>query len=142
MGVFLAQKLAGKPLTIVGDGNQTRDFTFVTDVVEAFVAAGKSRVSGEIYNVGSGSTTSVNSLASLIGGDTVNIPRRPGEPDATFADISRIKNDLGWQPRISIEEGVAEMLGHIDLWRSAPVWTPESIAVATEDWFKYLGGGT
>jgi UDP-glucose 4-epimerase len=142
MGVFLAQKLAGKPLTIVGDGNQTRDFTFVTDVAGAFVAAGKSNVSGEVYNVGSGATTSVNRLAALIGGDIVNIPRRPGEPDATFADISRIKAELGWQPRIGIEEGVAEMLGHIDLWRSAPVWTPESIAVATEDWFKYLGGGS
>lgn len=140
MGVFLAQKLAGKPLTIVGDGNQTRDFTFVTDVAGAFVAAGKSPVSSATYNVGSGATTSVNHLASLIGGDTVNIPKRPGEPDATFADISRIKAELGWQPRIGIEEGVAEMLGHIDLWRSAPVWTPESIAVATEDWFKYLGG--
>jgi UDP-glucose 4-epimerase len=142
MGVFLAQKLAKKPLTIVGDGNQTRDFTFVTDVAEAFVAAGRSHLSGQIFNVGSGETTSVNHLASLIGGETVHIPRRPGEPDVTFADISRIKADLGWQPRIGIEDGVAEMLNHIDLWRSAPVWTPESIAVATEDWFKFLGGGS
>jgi UDP-glucose 4-epimerase len=140
MGVFLAQKLANKPLTIVGDGNQTRDFTFVTDVAEAFVIAGESSVSGEIFNVGSGATTSVNHLASLIGGDTVNIPKRPGEPDATFADISRIVSQLGWKPRISIEDGVAEMLRHIDLWRNAPIWTPETIAVATEDWFKYLGG--
>lgn len=140
MGVFLAQKLANKPLTIVGDGNQTRDFTFVTDVADAFLMAGESSRSGEIYNVGSGASTSVNRLASLIGGETVNIPRRPGEPDVTFADISRIKAELGWQPRVNIEEGVSEILRHIDLWRDAPVWTPESIALATEDWFKFLGG--
>ena len=112
----------------------------MTDVAEAFVMAGESGVSGEIFNVGSGATTSVNHLASLIGGDSVNIPKRPGEPDATFADISRIVSQLGWNPRISIEDGVEEMLRHIDMWRNAPVWTPETIAVATEDWFKYLGG--
>src|SRR5579859_7545404 len=78
LGVFLAQKLAGKPLTIVGDGTQTRDFTYVTDVAEAFVRAGESSLTAEIFNVGSGGTYSVNRLAELIGGPTVSIPKRPG----------------------------------------------------------------
>lgn len=138
-GVFLAQKLAGQPLTIVGDGEQTRDFTFVTDIAQAVLAAAKSDLSGEIFNVGSGQTVSVNHLAKLLGGETVNIPKRPGEPDCTFADISHIKDELGWQPSVSIEAGVSTVLSNIDYWRDAPVWTPESISDATKDWFRYLG---
>lgn len=137
-GVFLAQKLAGKPLTIVGDGTQTRDFTFVTDVAEAFIRAAQSDVSGQIFNVGSGGTYSVNQLAALLGGETVHIPKRPGEPDCTFADIRKITNGLGWAPAIGLEEGVRRMLTEIDNWRDAPVWEPASIEKATEDWFKYL----
>ncbi len=138
LGVFLAQKLAGKPLTIVGDGKQTRDFTYVTDVADAFIAAGGSTLSGEVFNVGSGGTYSVNRLAELIGGPTVNIPKRPGEPDCTFADTTRIKAQLGWTPSVSFEEGVRRVMARIEDWRDAPVWTPASIAVATQDWFKYL----
>ena len=138
-GVFLAQKLNGQAFTVVGDGNQTRDFTYVTDVAAAMIAAAKSNRIGEIYNVGSGQTVSVNRLVELIGGKKIHIPKRPGEPDCTFADIRRITNDLGWTPKITIEEGVSEVLKNIEYWRNAPVWTPESIAVATNDWFKYLG---
>jgi UDP-glucose 4-epimerase len=137
-GVFLAQKLAGKPLTIVGDGRQTRDFTYVSDVVEALVRAARSGVSNQAFNVGSGGTYSVNQLADLIGGPRVNIPKRPGEPDCTFADISRIRSVLGWSPSVPFEEGVRRILDRIEDWRDAPVWTPDSIAVATKDWFKYL----
>ncbi len=138
-GVFLAQKLAGEPYTIVGDGNQTRDFTYVTDIVMALLAAIKSDKAGEIYNVGSGTTVSVNRIAELLGGEKVHVPKRPGEPDSTFADISRIQKDLGWSPKIPIEEGVANIVENIDYWRDAPVWKPETIADATEDWFRYLG---
>ena len=138
-GVFLAQKLAGEPFTVVGDGNQTRDFTFVTDVARAILTAAESDQSGQIYNVGSGTTVSVNRLVELLGGKKVHIPKRPGEPDSTFADISRIRQDLGWKPRVPIEEGVAEILKHIDYWREAPVWTSDKIADATKDWFSYLG---
>ena len=138
-GVFLAQKLARQAFTVVGDGTQTRDFTYVRDVVGALVAAAGSDRIGDCYNVGSGTTVSVNRLVELLGGEKVNIPKRPGEPDCTFADISRIKRDLGWTPTITIEEGVAEVLKNIDYWRNAPVWTPTSIAAATQDWFKYLG---
>jgi UDP-glucose 4-epimerase len=138
-GVFLAQKLAGHPFTVVGDGEQTRDFTYVTDVVDALIAAAKSNYSGRTYNVGSGTTVSVNRLVELLGGDKVHIPKRPGEPECTFADISRIRSDFGWEPKVSIERGIAELLKNIDYWHQAPVWTPENIAEATQDWFRYLG---
>jgi UDP-glucose 4-epimerase len=139
-GVFLAQLLAGEPLTIVGDGEQTRDFTFVTDVVDAIVTAANSDAAGEIFNVGSGAAVSVNRLVELLGAEkTVHIPKRPGEPDCTLADMTSIRKELGWTPSVPIEEGVATMLENIDYWRDAPVWTPEQIDGATEDWFRYLG---
>ena len=138
-GVFLAQKLNGQPFTVVGDGTQTRDFTYVTDVADALITAACSAHTGKIYNVGSGQTVSVNKLVDLLGGEKIHIPKRPGEPDCTYADIHQIKNDLGWSPKIAIDDGVAEVLRNIDYWRNAPVWTPESIASATQDWFRYLG---
>ncbi|MCC7447719.1 MAG: SDR family oxidoreductase [Anaerolineae bacterium] len=137
-GVFLAQKLAGKPLTIVGDGTQTRDFTFVTDVVNGLVMAAQSDLRNEVLNVGSGNTYSVNRLAELIGGETTHIPKRPGEPDCTQADVTKIERLLGWQAQVSLEEGARIMLDNIDYWRQAPVWTPDKIAEATKDWFVYL----
>jgi UDP-glucose 4-epimerase len=137
--VFLAQKLASKPFTVVGDGIQTRDFTFVTDVVDAFVRAAESDIEGEVLNVGSGNTYSVNYLVSLLGGDVVHVPKRPGEPDCTLADITKIKHMLGWKPKVSFEDGVRIMLQNIDYWRDAPVWDERSIAAATRDWFTYLG---
>ena len=138
-GVFLAQKLANQPYTIVGDGKQTRDFTYVTDVVGALIAAGNSAMQGEVYNVGSGKTVSINRLVELLGGEKIYIPKRPGEPECTFADISKIRADLGWAPMISIEDGVEKVVKDIDYWRNAPIWTPESISQATKDWFRYLG---
>src|SRR3989338_1513960 len=137
-GVFLAQKLNGKPFTVVGDGNQTRDFTFVTDVVDAFVKAAESDMEGEIFNVGSGGAYTVNRLASLLGGDVVYIPKRPGEPDCTWSDITKIQKQLGWKSKVAFEEGVKNILQHIDYWKDAPVWVPETIEKATEDWFRYL----
>ncbi len=137
-GVFLAQKINGKPFTVVGDGTQTRDFTYVTDVANAFIAAAESELRGEIMNVGSGGTYSVNQLVGLLGGAIEYIPKRPGEPDCTFADTGKIKAKLGWQPQVSFEEGVANMLAHIDYWQNAPLWTSASIADATVGWFKYL----
>ena len=137
-GVFLAQKLAGKPYTVVGDGTQTRDFTFVSDIVDAIIATAESDVSGEIINVGSDNTYSVNQLVNLLGGDVVRIPKRPGEPDCTWADISKAKNILNWYPKVNLEEGVGILLENIDYWREAPVWDEQSIAKATEKWFEYL----
>ena len=137
-GVFLKQKLAGKPFTVVGDGKQTRDFTYVTDIAKAFLAAAESSISAEIFNVGSGGTYSVNHLVELLGGERISVPKRPGEPDSTFADINKIKAILKWVPKISFEEGVGNMLAIIDDWREAPLWDQTSIAEATKNWFKYL----
>lgn len=140
-GVFLAQKLAGKPFTVVGDGTQRRDFVFVTDLARAFLLAAESDRSGEIYNVGAGQPQPVNRLVELLGGGhVVHVPKRPGEPDCTWADISKIRRHLGWEPRVSFEEGVATMLQHIDAWRQAPVWDPDSIQAATAGWFAALSG--
>jgi UDP-glucose 4-epimerase len=137
-GVFLAQKLAGKPLTIVGDGTQRRDFLYVTDVARAFYAAAVSDRVGRVYNLGAGNPQSVNHLADLLGGERVNIPHRPGEPDCTWADISKIQSELGWRPLVPFDDGVKTMLAHIDYWREAPVWDPASIAEATKTWFAFL----
>ena len=138
-GVFLAQNLAGEPMTIVGGGAQTRDFTYVTDVARAFLAAATTGIEGEVFNVGSGGTYSVNSLVRLLGGTACHIPKRPGEPDCTFADTTHIREQLGWEPRVTPEQGVRLMPENIDYWREAPVWNPESIAEATTEWFEYLG---
>lgn len=137
-GVFLAQKLHGQPFTVVGDGRQTRDFTYVTDVARAFLAAAESGLSGLALNVGSGDHYSVNRLVELLGGDVVHIPRRPGEPDCTFADISQIQRLLGWQAQVSLERGVETLLNNIDAWREAPVWDQASIDRATATWFHHL----
>jgi len=138
-GVFLRQKLAGVPFTVVGDGSQTRDFTFVSDVASAFLAAAHSDISGEVFNIGSGQTYAVNRLVDLLGGEKSYIPRRPGEPDCTFADMSKVNRMTGWTPSVSLEAGVARMLEVIDDWRDAPLWDEKSIASATADWFKHLG---
>ncbi len=140
LGIFLAQKLAGKPFTVVGDGTQKRDFVYVSDVVDAFVRAASSGIENEVFNVGSGNPQDINTLVSLLGGRVVHIPKRPGEPDCTWADITKIKRMLGWQPQVSFAEGIKEILKNIDYWKDAPVWTPKKIEEATKDWFKYLSG--
>lgn len=137
-GVFLAQKLKSQPFTVVGDGTQKRDFIYVTDLAKAFLAAAESPVTGEIFNVGAGNPQSINRLVELLGGPLVYIPKRPGEPDCTWANIEKIKKILGWSPQVSLEEGVASMLKQIDYWSNAPVWTPHSIEVATKKWFEHL----
>jgi UDP-glucose 4-epimerase len=137
-GVFLAQRLHGKPLTVVGDGTQRRDFVFVTDVARAFLLAAESDRTGEVFNLGSDNPQTVSRLVDLIGGTVVHVPKRPGEPDCTWADIGKIRRQLGWEPTVSFEKGVATMMAHIEDWRSAPVWTPEKIDAATQTWFQYL----
>ncbi|MDC0052033.1 SDR family NAD(P)-dependent oxidoreductase [bacterium] len=137
-GVFLAQKLANKPLTIVGNGNQTRDFIHVSDLVNGIIKAATSNKKGEIYNIGSGKETKVNKIAKLIGGRKVYIPKRPGEPNRSIADISKIKKHLNWKPKIKIEDGVKDLLSKIHYWKEAPVWNPASIKKATRVWFKFL----
>jgi len=137
-GVFLRQKLAGKPYTVVGDGSQRRDFLYVTDVARAFLAAAETGRVGRIYNLGAGMPQSVNRLIELLGGEKSYIPKRPGEPDCTWADITRVSTELGWKQQVSFEEGVAKIVANIEYWRNAPLWDPASIAQATKTWFDYL----
>lgn len=138
-GVFLAQKLAGKPLTVVGDGTQRRDFVFATDVAKAFLLAAESERTNAIYNLGAGNPQSINRLVELLGADEMAwLPKRPGEPDCTWADTSKIQRELGWTPTVSFEEGVRIMLEHIESWRSAPVWDEAAIAKVTKTWFECL----
>ncbi len=137
-GVFLAQKLANKPFTVVGDGNQTRDFTFVSDVVNAIIAAADSDLSGEVINIGSNNTYSINRLVELLGGEITYIPKRPGEPDCTWADITKATQLLDWEPKVSLEEGVDVLLNNIEDWADAPLWDEKSITKATKSWFKYI----
>ncbi len=137
-GVFLKQKLEGKPFTVVGDGTQHRDFLYVTDVAEAFFAAAETDLVGEIWNLGAGNPQSVNRLVELLEGEVVYIPKRPGEPDCTWADITKITAELDWKSQVSFEEGVSKILAAIDYWREAPLWEPDSIAEATETWFEHL----
>lgn len=142
-GVFLAQKIAGKPFTLVGDGTQRRDFLFVTDVARAFYLAATTDRVNEIFNLGAGNPQTVNRLIELLGGgDVVHLPKRPGEPDCTWADIGKIQRDLGWQQLVSFEEGVGQMLKNLNYWKQAPVWDPVSIAGATKNWFAFLEGRT
>ena len=137
-GVFLAQKLAKKPYTVVGDGKQTRDFTFISDIVSAIISAAESNVKGEIVNIGSNNTYSINRVVELLEGEVVYIPKRPGEPDCTWADISKAQKLLNWFPKVSLEDGVKILLDDMNYWQDAPIWDESSIAKATEKWFKYL----
>lgn len=137
-GVFLKQKLANQPFTVIGDGTQRRDFLYATDVAAAFLLAAESPLEGEVWNLGAGNPQSVNRLVELLGGPVVHIPKRPGEPDCTFADISKIRRELGWSQQVSFGQGVQHVLDDIDYWRDAPLWTPDSIAKATAVWFNTL----
>lgn len=137
-GVFLAQKLANKAYTVVGNGKQTRDFTYVTDVVNAMISAAHSKNENFIVNIGSGNTYSINYLVKLLGGKKIYIPKRPGEPNITWADIKKAKKLLKWNPKINLKEGVDMLMKDIDYWKKAPVWNKTSIKKATKLWFKYL----
>jgi UDP-glucose 4-epimerase len=138
-GVFLAQKLANKPYTVVGDGTQTRDFTFISDIISAIHKAAKSDLTGKVINIGSNNTYSINQLVKLLEGEVVYIPKRPGEPDCTWADISEAKKTLAWEPKVTLNEGVKILLKDMNYWKDAPIWDKNSIAKATEKWFEYLG---
>ena len=138
-GVFFKQKLEKKPFTVVGDGTQSRDFLYVTDIAKAFLAAAKTSYNGQIYNLGAGRPQSINQLVNYIGGDIVYLPKRPGEPECTWADITKITSELNWKPRVGFKEGVAKMMVEIENWKDAPLWDPSSIEKATDIWFRFMG---
>ena len=122
-GTFLAQKISGSPLTIVGSGKQSRDFTYVSDVIDAIIKASKSKIKFGVFNVGSGRTISVNYIVKLIGGKTVKIPKRPGEPFITYANITKINKILNWKPRIRIEKGIEILKKNINFWKKSFLYT-------------------
>ena len=124
---------------MVGDGTQTRDFLYVTDIAKAFLLAAKSSSKGEVFNLGAGNPQSIKKLVELIGGEVVYLPKRPGEPDCTCADLRKITAELSWKPEIGFEEGVAKMMKEIENWRDAPLWNPVSIDNATKAWFQFMG---
>ena len=137
-GVFLKQIIENQPLTVVGNGNQLRDFVYVTDVARAFYLAGEHKTHGEIFNIGAGNPRSVSDIVKIMDKDYVSIPERPGEPIITFADISKAQRILDWNPTIKLEEGIKFMIDDLDFWKNAPLWTPQTIEKATSNWFKYL----
>ena len=137
-GVFLKQKLAGKPFTVVGDGTQTRDFLYVSDVAAAFLLAAECEMTGEIWNLGAGNPQSVNRLVELLGGPVVHIPKRPGEPDVTWADITKINAGSRLAAADNVRGGGGRMMAEIENWRDAPLWDPDSIEQATRTWFDAL----
>jgi len=141
MGVFLKQKLENKPFTVVGDGAQKRDFLYASDVADAFLKAAETKRTGEIYNLGAGNPQSVSRIVELLGGPITYLPKRPGEPDCTWANIDKITRELGWKQQVSFEEGIGRLLANIEYWRQAPLWNPESIAQSTKLWFEHLSKG-
>ena len=106
---FLTQKKKKRSLTIVGNGKQTRDFIHVEDLTSAFIKLARSNLKNKIYNLGSGKETSINKIADIIGGKKIFIPKRPGDPNRSCANISKIKKDITWKPRISIIEGIKRL---------------------------------
>ena len=113
IGIFLRQKNAGEELTIVGDGTQRRDFTHVSDVVRANIMASETEnenAIGEIFNVGTGRNYSVNDIADMIHHNQINIPPRQGEANTTLADVSKIKNMIGWEAQVDIQDWIKDQL--------------------------------
>tara|TARA_Y100000004_G_scaffold74472_2_gene83628 strand:- start:417 stop:1328 length:912 start_codon:yes stop_codon:yes gene_type:complete len=116
VGIFLRQKQAAEELTIVGDGTQRRDFTHVSDVVRANIMAAETKnkdALGEVFNVGTGKNYSVNEIADMIDNKQVNIPPRKGEAKTTLADISKIKNLIGWEPTVDIQDWINQQLNNV-----------------------------
>ena len=138
LGVFLKQKLSNHPFTVIGNGKQKRDFIYVSDVVEAFYLSINKKVKNVILNIGSGKPRSVLEMIKILEGRKIFIPKRPGEPEITHANIKKTKSILKWKPKISLEQGLKTVLKNIFYWKKAPLWTKSKIKLATKNWFKYL----
>ena len=111
LGVFLQQKIKGEPLTIEGDGEQSRDFTYIEDVIRANILAMESDRAGkgEVINIGAGNNHTINKIARLIGGEIIYKPARKGDMRHTLADNQKAKELLSWEPTVFIEEGIENL---------------------------------
>ncbi len=139
MGVFLKQIIAKKPLTIVGNGKQKRDFLYASDVALAFYKACTTKHKGKIWNIGSDNPKSIKELVKILEyKKNIKIPKRPGEPKITFADTKKIKKDLKWKPKVTFKKGIKIILKNIEYWKNAPLWTPKKIEKKTKLWHKYV----
>ena len=139
MGVFLKQVLSKKSLTVVGDGQQKRDFIDVRDVVSALIKALylKSK-KNYVLNIGSSKPVKIIDLVKLLSKNYIFIPKRPGEPNITYANIDKSKKILKWKPKIKFESGLQKLVDNIDYWKNAPLWSKSSIKKETKNWFKFL----
>jgi len=113
ISLFLKKYKEGNPLTIIGDGLQKRDFTHVSDIVEANILASGVAGKGEVVNVGAGASHSILELAELIGGEIEYLPERPGEIRDSLADITKAKRILGWEPKVSFKDGINQLLNNV-----------------------------
>tara|TARA_B100000902_G_scaffold399090_1_gene468345 strand:+ start:332 stop:1330 length:999 start_codon:yes stop_codon:yes gene_type:complete len=138
LGVFLKQKLSGHPYTVIGNGKQKRDFVYIDDVVKAFYLSLNKTVKNKIINIGGGNPKSVLEMIRILKGKKIFIPKRPGEPDITYANIKNAKKYLKWKPKVSFEKGLENVLRNIFYWNKSPLWTKNKIKKATKNWFKYL----
>ncbi len=140
-GVFLAQKANNKPLTVVGDGNQSRDFTYVDDVVDAFIKALKitGKNNFDFFNIGYGKPIKINQIVKILNPTkVVHIPRRKGEPNVTHSDNSKFIKRTKWKPKINIKMGLLKLMVDIEKWKKAPVWDEKKIYFSTKEWFKFV----
>lgn len=115
ISIFLKQKIKNQPLTIVGDGNQTRSFIYVSDVVNIMIKCAKSKITNEIFNVGGKETVKINNIVKLIKSKKIYIPKRKGDPRYSSANIKKIKKIFKWKPKISIRAGIKMLFADYNL---------------------------
>ena len=128
----------GELLIIDGNGNLAKDPVPLSAEQLGALAALETKMNGQVWNLGASNPQSVNKIVELLNSDVTYIPKRPGEPECTYADTAKIRSELNWKDKVSFEDGVKTLLLNIDYWKNAPLWTPDTIAIATKNWFKYL----
>lgn len=136
VGIWLKQKLKGKPLTVIGNGDHARDFVYCTDVANAFYIAALEGKDSEVYNIGSGQATTLNEFTDLLKAKKSYIKDKIDEPQKTWGDISKFQFGCNWQPRIPLTSGVEFSLDVLSDWKDAPDWDEESLNNFFKAWFE------
>ena len=138
LGIFLKQKISNKAFTVVGTGEQKRDFVNSIDVADAFVKSIFITNKRLVLNIGSSLPKSINTMLNILKGKKIFIPNRPGEPFKTHANINKAISILKWKPRINFADGIKQVMDNISYWKDSPLWNRKNIKKATKDWFRYL----